>query len=108
MPNSRFALRSLALPEFTVCALFLPLIHSLCAFLGPLLTLVSTAPFFASVSVHGLHFTVYGHSIKSHAPDKGITSISEMSTNNLQSCHVFGQLWVGQLLAKWPIIFASL
>ena len=37
-----------------VCAPFLPLIHGLCAFFRPLLTPVSTAPFFASLSVHGL------------------------------------------------------
>ena len=59
MPNSRFALHGLAPPYFTVCALFLPLIHGLCAFLRPLLTPVSTAPFFASLSVHGLHFTLH-------------------------------------------------
>ena len=34
MPNSRFALHGLAPPYFTVCALFLPLIHGLCAFSG--------------------------------------------------------------------------
>ena len=59
MPYSRFALHSLAPPQFTVCALFLPLIHGLCAFFMPLLTPVSTAPFFASLSAHGLHFTLY-------------------------------------------------
>ena len=63
MPKSRFALHGLAPPKFTVCALFLPLIHGLCAFFRPLLTPVSTAPFFASLSVHGLHFTVYAPSI---------------------------------------------
>ena len=44
VPSSRFALHGLAPPEFTVCALFLPLIHGLCAFFMPLLTCVSTAP----------------------------------------------------------------
>ena len=62
MPNSRFALHGLAPPYFTVCAPFLPLIHGLCGFFRPLLTPVSTAPFFASLSVHGLHFTVYAPS----------------------------------------------
>ena len=42
--------------------LFLPLIHGLCAFFRPLLTPLSTAPFFASLSIHGLHFTVYAPS----------------------------------------------
>ena len=41
-----------------VCVLFLPLIHGLCAFFRPLLTPASTVPFFASLTVHGLHFTV--------------------------------------------------
>ena len=44
MPNSRFALHGLAPPKFTVCALFLPLIHGLCAFFRLLLTPLSTAP----------------------------------------------------------------
>ena len=65
MPNSRFALHGLAPPQFTVCALFLPLIHGLCAFFRPPLTPVSTAPFLASLSVHGLHFTVYAPSNRS-------------------------------------------
>ena len=47
MPNSRFALHGLAPPQFSVCAPFLPLIHGLCTF------------FRVSLSVHGLHFTVY-------------------------------------------------
>ena len=59
MPNSWFTLHGLAPPKLTVCALFLPLIHGLCAFFRPLLTPVSTAPFFANLSVHRLHFTVY-------------------------------------------------
>ena len=46
-----------------LCAI-LPLIHGLCTFLRPLLTLVSTAPFFATFSVHRLHFTVYSPSKK--------------------------------------------
>ena len=44
MPNSRFALHSLASLKFTVCALFLPRIHGLYAFFRPLLSAVSTAP----------------------------------------------------------------
>ena len=44
MPTSRFALHGLALASFTVCALFLPLLHGLCAFLRPLSTPVSAAP----------------------------------------------------------------
>ena len=50
VPNSRFALHSLAPPKFTVCALFLPLAYGLCAFFRPLLThlsRLSTAPFVA-------------------------------------------------------------
>ena len=61
MPNSWFALHGLApSPIHGVCALFFAY-HSwlMCAFLRPLLTPVSTAPFFASLSVHGLRFTVY-------------------------------------------------
>ena len=58
VPNSRFALHGLAPPKFTVCAPFLPLIHGLCAFFRLLLTPLSTAPFPAILSVHGLHFTV--------------------------------------------------
>ena len=53
MPNSWFSpslIRGLR-------AIF-PLIHSLCVFLRPLLT-PRDSPFFASLSVHGLHFTVY-------------------------------------------------
>ena len=46
-----------------VCAPFLLLIHGLCAFCRPLLTPVSTAPSFATFSVHGLHFTVSAPSI---------------------------------------------
>ena len=63
MPNSRFALHGSAPHKFTACALFLPLIHGLYAFLRPLLTPASTAPFLASLSVHGFHFTVYAASI---------------------------------------------
>ena len=37
-------------------------IHGLCTFFRPLLTPVWTALFFASLSVHGLHFTVYAPS----------------------------------------------
>ena len=44
MPNSRFALHSLAPHQFTVCAPFLPLIHGLCAFFKVLLTPLWTAP----------------------------------------------------------------
>ena len=44
VPNSRFALHGWAPPWFTVCALFLPLIHSLCTFCRLLLTPVSAAP----------------------------------------------------------------
>ena len=54
MPSSRFALHGLAPPFFTVSGLFLPLIHGSCALFRPLLTPVSTVPFFASLSVHGL------------------------------------------------------
>ena len=50
MPNSRFALHGLAPPYITVCALLFILIYGLCAFFRPLLTPVSTAPFFASLS----------------------------------------------------------
>ena len=46
-----------------VCALVLPLIHGLCAFFMPLLTPVSTAPFFASLLVRGLHLTVYASNV---------------------------------------------
>ena len=59
--NSRFALHGLAPPKFTFCALFLSLSLALCAFFRPLLTPVSTAPFFAGLSVR-LHFTVYAPS----------------------------------------------
>ena len=45
------------------------------AFFRPLLTPVSTTPFFASVSVHGLHFTVY-------APSKNVLS----GTKLLRKC----------------------
>ena len=58
VPNSRFALRTLAPPSFTVCAPYSFLIHDFCAFFGPLLTPVSTIPFFASLSVHG--FALHG------------------------------------------------
>ena len=44
-------------------ASFLPPIHGLCAFFRPLLTPLSTVPFFVSLSIHGLHFTVYAPSI---------------------------------------------
>ena len=54
VPNSRFALHGLAPPQFTVCAPFLHLIHGLCAFFRLLLTPVSTAPFFTSLSVHAV------------------------------------------------------
>ena len=53
MHNSRFALHGLALPLFAVCALFLPLIHGLCAFFRTLLTPVSTA-----LSLPASQFTV--------------------------------------------------
>ena len=45
MRNSRFALRGLASPQFTVCALSLAPFHGLCAFFRLVLTPVSTAPF---------------------------------------------------------------
>ena len=61
MPNSRFALHGLAPPQFTVCAPFLPLIHGYVCFQAPLDTCLGS-PFFASLSVHGLHFTVYAAS----------------------------------------------
>ena len=64
MPNSRFALHGLAASP--------SLIHGLCAFFAsnsrfmhlfqaPLGTCLDS-PFFASLSVHGLHFTVYAPS----------------------------------------------
>ena len=67
MPNSRFALHgNRPFLIHGLCAFFLPLIHSKNAPFsgrsGPLLTPVSTAPFFARLSVHGLHFTVYAPS----------------------------------------------
>ena len=64
MPNSRFALHRLAPPRFTVCALFLPLIHGLCVFSGPPLGTCLDSPLSAGLSVHGLHFTVYAPSIQ--------------------------------------------
>ena len=66
MPNSRFALHgkrpSLIL---TVCAPNLPLIHGICGFFRPHLDTCLGSPFFASRSVHGLHFTVYA-ALKRH------------------------------------------
>ena len=56
--NSLFVLDGLAHPEFTICAPFLPLIHGFCAFFRVLLTPLSTAPSPATLSVHGLHFTI--------------------------------------------------
>ena len=58
VPNSRFALHGLAPPYFTVCAPFLPLIHGLCAFFRLLDDTSLDSPFSATLSVHGLHFTV--------------------------------------------------
>ena len=44
------------------CTIFASNSRCLCAFFGPLLTLVSTAPFLTRLSVHGLHFKVYAPS----------------------------------------------
>ena len=63
VPNSRFTLHSKR-PSLIhgLCAVF-AFTSRLMSLLRPLLTPVSTAPFFASLSFHGLHFTV-------HAPSK--------------------------------------
>ena len=59
MPNSRLALHGSAPPLIHgLCTFFASNLHGLCAFFRPLFTPVSTAPFFASLSVHGLRFTV--------------------------------------------------
>ena len=57
MPHSRFALHAAAPPQFIkVCAVFLPLVHGLRAFIRPHLDNCLDNPlFFASLSVaHGL------------------------------------------------------
>ena len=41
---------------------FLPLIHGLCALVQAALDTCLDSPFFASLSVHGLHFAVYAFS----------------------------------------------
>ena len=64
MPNSRFALEvhGLAPPANSR---FVPLMHCLCTCFRPLLRPVSTAPFFATLCVHGLHLTVYAFEAQS-------------------------------------------
>ena len=76
MPNPRFALHGLAPPSFTVCALFLPLLHGLCSlFFRPLLTPPSTAPFFASLSRFALHgFRALDSGPSENPSQKGILS----------------------------------
>ena len=59
VPKSRFALHGLV-----VYVLLLLLISGLCAFFRSSFTPASTAPFFDSLLVHGLHFTVYAPSKK--------------------------------------------
>ena len=64
MPNSRFALHGLAsslIHGLTLCAVFVS--HS--RFKGPFQAPLDTcfdSPLFASLSIHGLHFTVYAPS----------------------------------------------
>ena len=62
MPNSRFALHDLAPHYFKVCALFASNSRFVRLFRAPLNTYLGS-PFFASLAVHGLHFTVYAASI---------------------------------------------
>ena len=68
MPNSRFALRDIS--PFLIHGLCTIFASDLCSFFRPLLTPVSTTPFFANLSVHGLHFTGY-------APSNNVPRISE-------------------------------
>ena len=89
MPNSRFALHGLAHPKFTLCALFLPLIHGLCAFFRPLLD----SPLLANLSVHGLHFTV-------HAPSIIIKHTQVHPNFGLSSPH--RSIAIAMMLASWP------
>ena len=60
MPNSRFALHGLAPPQLTVCA-----VASNSRFMHLSQAALDTClgnPFFANLSVDGLHFTVYAPS----------------------------------------------
>ena len=64
MPNSRFALHGLA-PSLihALCAIFASNSRFMRLFQAPLrLDTCLDSPFFASLSIHGLHFTVYAPS----------------------------------------------
>ena len=64
MPHSRFALHGSATPLFTVlCAMFASSSRFMRLFQAPLNTCLGS-PFFASLSIRGLHFMVYAASIK--------------------------------------------
>ena len=63
MPNSQFALHGLAPPQFTVCAPFLGSNSRFMRLFWAALDTSLDSPFFASLSVHGLHFTAYARSI---------------------------------------------
>ena len=65
MPNSRFALDGLAPPEFTVCAPFFASNSRCMRLFQAALDTPLDSPFSATLSVHGLHFTVYAPSSNS-------------------------------------------
>ena len=80
VPNSRFALHGLAPPSFHgLCAFFAPNSRFMRLFQAALDTCLDN-PFFASLSVHGLHFTVYApSSILSTFPTVFVSAFSAFS-----------------------------
>ena len=83
VPASRFALHGLAPPKFTVCGPFFPLIHGIVRLFQAALDTPLDSPFSATLSVHGLHFTVCGPSIQ-HFSEQFIF---------LQRCHPKIEWW---------------
>ena len=73
MPNSRFALHSLPLPNSRFVRYFAFDSWFMRLFQAPLDTCLGS-PFFASLSVHGLHFTVYAPSRYQNQSFSGVLS----------------------------------
>ena len=89
-PSSRFALHGLASPKFTVCALFLPLIHGLCAFAALDTCLDSPVPgqpLSSRFALHGLR-ALEGTSAKFFA--KFLSHFSPMSSKTFARISLSG------------------
>ena len=108
---------------------FLPSIHVLSSFFRPLLTPVSTAPFFATFSVHGLHFMVCtpwlvlgvalldwltdkeqsgttGHVVESQHPTN--SSVSEGRGEVVQDSQFWPKLWPAKSQRRMPSVPSTL